>query len=242
MVSPKCHFRYPMKALIAILVCGFAFGLIRAQEPPQQAAAASTPDAPAADGATAAAPALTADSSTAVPEPYREDRYQTTWAKNPFLIKVAATVQTQASFAEDWELKGIMERGGVQTAILGSKKDPSQFKRVGPNPDAEGFQLIKASPSRNRKDAKVEVAKGGETATFTFSETPTMPQTPGGAPRPGIVPGQPAPRVALPNVPGKPNAAVGVPPQQTGAVPTAPPSAVQRRRVLIPSPVPSANP
>lgn len=231
-----------MKALIAILVCGLACGLILAQEPPQQVAAPS-PDAPAADGTTAAASAPTTDTSTAVPEPYRDDRYQTTWAKNPFLIKVAATVQTQASFAEDWELKGIMERGGVQTAILGSKKDPSQFKRVGPNPDAEGFQLVKASPSRNRKDAKVEVAKGGETATFTFSETPTMPQAPG---RPGIVPGQPAPRVSMPNVPGKPVGAInGVPPQQQqqpGAVPTAPPSAVQRRRVLIPSPVPTANP
>lgn len=229
-----------MKALIAILVSGLACGLILAQEPPQQAAAPA-PDAPAADGTTAAAPAPTTDTSTAVPEPYRDDRYQTTWAKNPFLIKVAATVQTQASFAEDWELKGIMERGGVQTAILGSKKDPSQFKRVGPNPDAEGFQLIKASPSRNRKDAKVEVAKGGETATFTFSETPTMPQAPG---RPGIVPGQPAPRMPVPNVPGKPVGAVnGVPQQQQpGAVPAAPPSAVQRRRVLIPSPVPAANP
>jgi hypothetical protein len=213
-----------------------------AQEPPQQAAA---PEAPPVDEAAAApSPAPGTDTTTAIPEPYRDDRYQTTWAKNPFLIKVAATVQQQASFAEDWELKGIMERGGVQTAILGSKKDPSQFKRVGPNPDAEGFQLIKASPSRNRKDAKVEVAKGGETATFTFSETPTMPQTPGGAPRPGIVPGQPAPRVPMPNVPGKPAAATsGLPPQQQpGAVPNAPPSAVQRRRVLIPSPVPAANP
>jgi hypothetical protein len=196
------------------------------------------------EAAAAPSPAPGTDTTTAIPEPYRDDRYQTTWAKNPFLIKVAATVQQQASFAEDWELKGIMERGGVQTAILGSKKDPSQFKRVGPNPDAEGFQLIKASPSRNRKDAKVEVAKGGETATFTFSETPTMPQTPGGAPRPGIVPGQPAPRVPMPNVPGKPAAATsGLPPQQQpGAVPNAPPSAVQRRRVLIPSPVPAANP
>jgi hypothetical protein len=231
-----------MKALTAILLCGIASGFVLAQEPPQQAAA---PEAPPVDEAAAApSPAPGTDTTTAIPEPYRDDRYQTTWAKNPFLIKVAATVQQQASFAEDWELKGIMERGGVQTAILGSKKDPSQFKRVGPNPDAEGFQLIKASPSRNRKDAKVEVAKGGETATFTFSETPTMPQTPGGAPRPGIVPGQPAPRVPMPNVPGKPAAATnGLPPQQQpGAVPNAPPSAVQRRRVLIPSPVPAANP
>lgn len=228
-----------MKALIAILLCGIASGFVLAQEPPQQAAA---PEAPPVAGASAASsPAPGTDTTTAIPEPYRDDRYQTTWAKNPFLIKVAATVQQQASFAEDWELKGIMERGGVQTAILGSKKDPSQFKRVGPNPDAEGFQLIKASPSRNRKDAKVEVAKGGETATFTFSETPTMPQAPG---RPGIVPGQPAPRVPMPNVPGKPVGAVnGVPQQQQpGAVPAAPPSAVQRRRVLIPSPVPAANP
>lgn len=226
-----------MKALIAILVCGFASGLILSQEPPQQAAAPN-PDAPLLDGATAAPPAT--DTSTAIPEPYRDDRYQITWAKNPFLIRVAATVQAQASFAEDWELKGIMDRGGVQTAILGSKKDPSQFKRVGPDPDAEGFQLIKASPSRNRKDAKVEVARGGETATFSFSETPTMPQAPG---RPGIVPGQPAARVPMPNVPGRPAVAAGVPPQQVpGAVPAAPPSAVQRRRVLIPSPVPPANP
>lgn len=218
-----------MKALITILSLVTTWSLAQEPEvaPPAEAAPAimSTAEAPA-------------ELATAVPEPYRDDRYQATWAKNPFLIKVAAQVQATASFAEDWELKGIFERGGVQTALLGSKKDPSSFKRVGPNPDAEGFQLVKASPSRNRKDAKVEVSKGGETATFTFSETPTTPQ----APRPGIVPGQP-PRVPVPNLPQQrmTNTAISPQPQPLpGAVPAAPPNALQRRRVLIPSPVPAA--
>ena len=218
-----------MKALITILCLVTTWSL--AQEPEV---------APPSEDAPAIAPAAEApvESANAVPEPYRDDRYQATWAKNPFLIKVAAQAQATASFAEDWELKGIFERGGVQTALLGSKKDPSSFKRVGPNPDAEGFQLVKASPSRNRKDAKVEVSKGGETAEFRFSEAPTAPQ----APRPGIVPGQP-PRVPVPNLPQQrmTNTAISPQPQPLpGAVPAAPPNALQRRRVLIPSPVPAA--
>ena len=218
-----------MKALITILCLVTTWSL--AQEPEV---------APPSEDAPAIAPAAEApvESANAVPEPYRDDRYQATWAKNPFLIKVGPIINPTASFSEDWELKGIFERGGVQTALLGSKKDPSSFKRVGPNPDAEGFQLVKASPSRNRKDAKVEVSKGGETATFTFSETPTTPQ----APRPGIVPGQP-PRVPVPNLPQQrmTNTAISPQPQPLpGAVPAAPPNALQRRRVLIPSPVPAA--
>jgi len=218
-----------MKALITILCLVTTWSL--AQEPEV---------APPSEDAPAIAPAAEApvESANAVPEPYRDDRYQATWAKNPFLIKVGPIINPTASFSEDWELKGIFERGGVQTALLGSKKDPSSFKRVGPNPDAEGFQLVKASPSRNRKDAKVEVSKGGETATFTFSETPTTPQTP----RPGIVPGQP-PRVPVPNLPQQrmTNTAISPQPQPLpGAVPAAPPTALQRRRVLIPSPVPAA--
>jgi len=215
-----------MKALITILCLVTTWSLAQEPEvaPPAEAAPAIMP--------TAEAPA---ELATAVPEPYRDDRYQATWAKNPFLIKVKSDIIVTASFSEDWELKGNFERGGVQTALLGSKKDPSGFKRVGPNPDAEGVQLVKASPSRNRKDAKVEVSKGGETATFTFSETPTTPQ----APRPGIVPGQP-PRVPVPNIPQQRMTNPGVPPPALpGAVPAAPPNPLQRRRVLIPSPVPA---
>lgn len=149
----------------------------------------------------------------AVPEPYTGERYQPTWDRNPFLIPVPKGPVEVHSFSEDWELRGVFERAGVSTVLLVSKKSPDCFKRVTATPDAEGFRLIKASPSRNRGEVKVEVAKGTEKAIFSFPDQKQVSRC-GVTKKPPLV---------------KP---VEKDPQ-SGSNPLD-----RRRRVLIPSPVP----
>lgn len=214
----------------------------------------SAPPAAVGKATNAAAPAPVAEAD-AIPPAYRSDRYQATWAKNPFLIKVAGPTQNQASFAEDWELKYLNDRNGVVKAGIQNRKT-QEYRNVTSEPDAEGFRLVKATISRNRKDSSADVAKGAETATLRYSDTPTA-----AAPRPGVVPGQPGaapgvpPRTGTPPAPAggyrAPGAAAGaanmaprgavVPPGVNPAAPNpnTPPNAVNRRRVLIPSPAPA---
>lgn len=195
----------------------------------------------------------------AIPQAYRADRYQATWDKNPFLIKVAATQQAVASFAEDWELKYLSERNGSVKAGIQNRKT-QEYRNISTEPDSEGFQLVTAKISRNRKDSEAEISKGAEKATFKYNDTAPPPNA---MARPGMVPGQTgAPGNQRPGAPAqngyRSNGAVqqgaaspaGMPPRGAapqappgmvppGGVPApnAPPSAINRRRVLIPAPV-----
>lgn len=236
--------------------------------PAGQPAPAGSPDAAAATPAPEAAPAAPpataapapAEQGDAIPQAYRPDRYEATWEKNPFLIKVATAVQQNASFAEDWELKYLSERNGtVKAGILNRKTQ--EYRNITTTPDSEGFQLVSAKISRNRKDSEAEIGKGAEKATFKYSDTAPPPSTM--QQRPGAVPGQPGSPATMQQrpgvrVPGTAAAgAVGTPQrpgvmtqqqpgmqQPVGGVPApnAPPSAINRRRVLIPAPAAPTTP
>lgn len=191
---------------------------------------------PATPATATPAPPSEAD---AIPQAYRADRYQSTLAKNPFLIKVIVGPPPTASFAEDWDLKYLSERNGVTKAGIQNRKT-QEFRNITTEPDGEGFRLVKATISRNRKESEAEIAKGAETATFKYSDTPA----PAAAQRPGVVPGQPGAAVQRGAVPGRPpvamppGAAGGIQQRGAGAVPSpnAVPNAINRRRVLVPPP------
>jgi len=271
---------------LALIIC-FACTLVRGQDaaagtpglvptpsfgeplPPAAGPDGSVPPPPPADGAqppaTTAAPE--APPEQAIPQTYRDDRYQGTLSKNPFMLKTKTLEQPTASFAQDWELKYMRETKGVIKAGI-QNRQTQEYRNIGPEPDAEGFKLVKATIGRNRKDSSAEVAKGSETATLTYSDAPAAP---GGAPGRvgnGIVPGQPqnpggmrpnavpngyraagnqqnpnAP-MQVANMPGHPvgaqgTSAAGVPGGAAGQVP---PNPVGRRRVLIPSGTPPTTP
>lgn len=197
-----------------------------------------------------------------MPQAYRSDRYAATWDKNPFLIKVAASTQAVASFAEDWELKYLTERSGTVKAGIQNRKT-QEYRNISTEPDAEGFQLVSAKISRNRKESEAEISKGSEKATFKYNDTApppaamaarggAMPGGPPGAPRPGSA-AQNAyrtnPQGAMNQAGMQPQRQGVQPGQQPGMVPTggvpspnAPPSAINRRRVLTPAPAPPNTP
>ena len=150
------------------------------------------PDAPPVDQPPPSdPPSSTAISGTpelgnAVPEPFRDDRYEATFKKNPFLTKTTVvTPPPGEGLAGEWELKGMQDLNGVQRVTLLNKKT-AQFKRIGPDADSEGLRLVKMNLGATRKERSVEIAKGTETATLNFSEAPS----PAAQGRPQGLPGQ----------------------------------------------------
>jgi hypothetical protein len=159
------------------------FGNEGAATPPATVAGEQPPvdQPPAAPDAEANKPV-----EAAIPQTYRDDRYTGTLGKNPFLLKTKTQDQPVSTFAQDWELKFLRESKGTIKAGI-QNRQTQQYRNIGPEPDAEGFKIVSAKIGRNRKDSTVEVAKGSETATLTFSDTPAGG---GRAPQGGIVPGQ----------------------------------------------------
>lgn len=158
--------------------------------PPAPMPPASTDAAPPAAAASDAPQAAAKPLEAAIPQTYRDDRYTSTLGKNPFLLKTgAAPTQPTESFAKDWELKFLRETKGMVKAGI-QNRQTQQYRTITAEPDAEGFKIVSAKIGRSRKDSTVEVAKGSETATMTFSDAPTG-GAPGGRGQPGgIVPGR----------------------------------------------------
>jgi hypothetical protein len=125
---------------------------------------------------------------SAIPVAYRDDRYEGTWNRNPFLAKTVAPPTPPTNPFEDWELSGFLGRGENQTALIRNRKT-AEFKRVTSTPDKDGFRLVKASPSRMRKDTSATIAQGSIEGELKFSDTPTAPAPGfGGKPMPGQQP------------------------------------------------------
>lgn len=173
-----------------------------------------------APAATAPAPA---PGEAAIPVAYPVARYETSWKKNPFLLKTTPIVQATVSFADDWSLAGMFNNAGkIRVSI--QNKQTGELKHLTNEPkEGDEFRLVKANFNRNRTEASAEIAKGSETATLKYDESMTSrpvtinntaqrpvagaaPGQPGGAP---VRPGQPG----VGGVPGHP-----IVPGQTGGV------------------------
>ncbi len=161
----------------------------------------------------AAAVAVSNDAAPdVIPQAYPQERYQETWAKNPFLLKVTATAQPIVSFANDWALAGMFNNQGKIRVTI-QNKQTGETQRITNEDGKEGeFRLIKANFHRDRTKASVEVGRGSETAELKYDDTMlskplTMAQ--GGAGRP---PGQGGPPQVA-GMPGQPS----MPPGQNNA-------------------------
>lgn len=237
--------------------------------PPVDGSIPPPSDLPATPPDSVAAALLTAES--AVPQTYRDDRYQITMSKNPFMLKTKGPENPVETFGKDWDLKSLREVKGRVIAGI-QNRQTQEFRNISDQPDKDGFKLVKATIARNRKDSSAEVQKGSETATLTYGETAGAPgaagrATPGGgiipgqAPRAGAAAGMPqvnrpgqAQGVRMANMPGTVGAAAGAQgypsplPNAANLNPAGapgqvpPPNPVNRRRVLVPSPVPPTTP
>lgn len=241
--------------------------------PPVDGSVSPSEPTPAADST----PVAPQTAETAIPQTYRDDRYQVTLGKNPFMLKTKLPDGPGPDlFWKDWDLKSLREvRGKVIAGI--QNRQTQEFRNVSEQPDKDGFKLVKATIARNKKDSSAEVQKGSETGTLTYGETAGAPGVARG-PVGGIIPGQ-APRggtagmptgfrpgqatqgaagaLRMANMPGGVGAAAGTQGAQPQGYPSplpnagtnmdaagqpAPPNPINRRRVLVPSPVPPTTP
>lgn len=244
--------------------------------PPVDGSVAPAEPPPAADPA----PAAPQTAETAIPQTYRDDRYQVTLGKNPFMLKTTTKETPGPGFGDEWDLKSLREvRGKVIAGI--QNRQTQEFRNISEQPDKDGFKLVKATIARNKKDSSAEVQKGSETATLKYAETAAAPGgargpvggiIQGQAPRAGATAGMPpgyrpgqttqgaAGAVRMANMPGGVGAAAGAQGAQPQGYPSplpnagtnmnaaggtgqpAPPNPLNRRRVLVPSPVPPTTP
>ncbi|MBL9143595.1 MAG: hypothetical protein JNM99_07905 [Verrucomicrobiaceae bacterium] len=138
------------------------------------------------------APATPQTAETAIPQTYRDDRYQVTLGKNPFMLKTKGPDNPVETFGKDWDLKSLREVKGKVIAGI-QNRQTQEFRNISDQPDKDGFKLVKATIARNRKDSSAEVQKGSETATLTYGETAAAPGAAVRGPVGGIIQGQ-APR------------------------------------------------
>ncbi|MCX6853918.1 MAG: hypothetical protein NTV80_03325 [Verrucomicrobia bacterium] len=203
--------------------------------PPKVAAPA---EEPASETPAEAAPAANPDASeteAVIPTAFDISRYQSTWDKNPFLLKTAPVVQTQVQWSQDWALAGMFNhKGKIRVSI--KNKQTSEFKQVSSDakPDAE-FRLVKANFHRNRNEASAVIAKGAEEAELKYDEAAggqpvtinnTMKSsTPPGQQPQGAVPGMPQaqrPGQVAGQVGGQPQITRPISPNTNGRVFNAP--------------------
>lgn len=171
-----------MKALLAILLTsGLSF--LNAQDAVPVADTPPTVDAAPPEATPAETPAeMPAEAPPAVedeaviPTTYDISRYQSTWDKNPFLLRTAPpTVQT-VNWAQDYALAGMFNnKGKIRISIR--NKQTNEFKHISSDakPDAE-FRLVHANFNRNRTEASAVIAKGTEEAEVKYDDT-SAPQT-----------------------------------------------------------------
>ena len=116
--------------------------------PPSDASV--SPSEPPSDAGQSASMPQTAE--TAVPEAYRDDRYQVTLSKNPFMLKTNVPNNPVQTFATDWDLKYLRESKGKVLAGI-QNRQTQELRTISEQPDKEGFRLVKATIARNRKDS-----------------------------------------------------------------------------------------
>ena len=71
--------------------------------------------APAAEAVVPPEPAV-------IPQAFPRDRYEASWKKNPFLLKVAVIAQVKESWATDYALTSIAKMSGIYRVSIKNKK------------------------------------------------------------------------------------------------------------------------
>lgn len=169
----------------------------------------------------------------AIPQPLPRSRYEESWKKNPFMLKVAPVMQTKETWSTDYALMSIAKSGSTYRVSIKNKKT-GETKRLTQGDDGKDpeFKLLNVDLQRDRKSSSVEVEHAGEKAKLTYDEQMLAAQ-PRGAGAAGARPG-------MPTIPGQPGSAVPMPNIRTSATAGGRPGGVTGT-TMPPMPVASAG-
>jgi hypothetical protein len=127
----------------------------------------ATPEAMPAESAD---PSAAEEDGPAIPIPFDVSRYDSTWDKNPFLLKTAPVVQTTVNWGQDWALASMSKYSG-KIRISIRNKQTNEIKRIYNEPkEGDEFRLVEANFHRSRKEASAKIAKGTEEAELKYDE------------------------------------------------------------------------
>ena len=202
-----------MKYFLTIAIVALGLLVSRAQESVPTVDSPPDPETPVEATAEGTPPEVTpAEGEAVIPTAFDISRYQSTWDKNPFLLKTVAATQPTVNWAQDYSLAGMFNnKGKIRISIRNKQTNDFKYISSDAKPDAE-FRLVKANFNRNRNEASAVIAKGAEEAEIKYDEA-TAPQAvtinntmrPNGAGAPGQPAGGGAPGgVGGINRPGQP--------------------------------------
>lgn len=174
-----------------------------------------------------------AAAQAAIPQPYPRSRYEESWQKNPFMLKVAPVMQTKETWSTDYALMSIAKSGSTYRVSIKNKKT-GETKRLTQGDDSKDpeFKLLNVDLQRDRKSSSVEVEHAGEKAKLSYDEQMLVAQ-PRGAGAAGARPG-------MPTIPGQPGSAIPMPTIKTSATTGGRPGGVTGT-TMPPMPVASAG-
>jgi hypothetical protein len=161
-----------MKALV--LTCLLMTAASRAQDAVTPVDGSNaTPEAVPSESVESAnvdAPPDAEEDGPAIPIPFDLSRYDSTWDKNPFRLKVTAIVQTTVNWGQDWALASMSKYSG-KIRISIRNKQTNEVKRIYNEPkEGDEFRLVEANFHRSRKEASAKIAKGTEEAELKYDE------------------------------------------------------------------------
>lgn len=105
------------------------------------------------------------------PAPHPSDRYETSWQKNPFILKTAPVVEEKKSFARDLVLQSAFQlSGGEVTVVVANTKTRETYRLKTKEPASNGMKIRSVMLKDPRKDSYVEVELNGESAVLRYDD------------------------------------------------------------------------
>lgn len=104
------------------------------------------------------------------PVSYEAERYKAGWNKNPFTLKTAHQVLETVSFARDLAIGTYFGDYADPTIIIVNTKTNERIRLKQDQPSATGMKLGKVTLGGSRKDLRVEVTLGAETAVIRYDD------------------------------------------------------------------------
>ncbi len=103
------------------------------------------------------------------PQAYPMDRYEASWAKNPFTLKTAPAVVDNVSFAKDLAIGGHYGDKANPTIVIVNTKTHERTNLKKGETASSGMKLSDVKLGETRKLTTVEVTMGTETSELTYS-------------------------------------------------------------------------